>query len=245
VLQGLLHPRKGSHSDRPGRVVRLEGIIFQNDGSSSIGRLFIRPFAAVDRLVAGVLPSREHPPLAMHAGVHAVLDNDREVVVEQLVGPLYFDVLSGLNWTPLNEFRRRDRGGWDVTVPATAFRGVDEHVVRETVHRLNMIHGRAFVGEDCTAFIERAFGRRLFADSPLLRVFGIGVRVGDPALPLLRPDAVLEARAEHLLHADALRRQEDALAGTDALNGRLWAGRAVVAVVAGTVIGRVLGARGG
>src|SRR3712207_8873501 len=53
-----------------------------------------------------------------------------------------------------------------------------------------------FFREDCTDFVERAVGgRRLFADSPLLRALGTGVRVGDPALPLLRRDVRLEPRA--------------------------------------------------
>jgi hypothetical protein len=233
--------RLDTRTQRPRDVSQLRGIIFQNDGASSIGRLFIRPFASVDRLVAGVQPSRAHPPLAMHAGLHVVLEDGAELVAEQLVGPLYFDFVSGLNWTPLEQFRRRDRGGWDVTVAATAFRGVDDAVVEATVERLNVIDGHAFLGEDCTAFVERAFGgRRLFADSPLLRMFGIGVRVGDPALPLLRPDARLDERAERLLHADALRMQQDALAGADALNGRLWAARGVTAAIVGVALGSIV-----
>src|SRR5207249_311261 len=114
----------------------------------------------------------------------------------QLVGGFYLDFTNGLNWTPLDTFRQRDRGGWDVTVPATAFRRVDDTAVAETIHRLNTVQGHPFVGEDCTAFIERAFGgRRLFADSLLLRWLGIGARIGDPALPLFEPDASLEPDA--------------------------------------------------
>ena len=233
--------RLETRTHRPERVAQVRGIIFQSDGASSVGRLFIRPFATVDRFVAGVQPTLGHPSLAMHAGLHVVLEDGSEFVAEQLVGPLYFDFVSGLNWTPLEQFRRRDRGGWDVTVPATAFRGVDDAVVQETIDRLNVIDGRAFIGEDCTAFVERAFGgRRLFADSPLLRTFGIGVRVGDPALPLLRRDARLDGRAERLLHVDALRGQEDALAGADALNARLWVARGVTAAIGGAAIGTIV-----
>jgi hypothetical protein len=82
------------------------------------------------------------------------------------------------------------------------------------------------VGEDCTQFVERAFGgRRLFADSPVLQVLGIGARVGDPALPLLRPEATLEPRVARLLRADAIRALPDPLAGADAPNVRSWLGR--------------------
>ena len=58
-------------------------------------------------------------------------------MAEQLVGSLYLDFRNGLNWTPFENFRQRDRGGWDVTVPATAFRGIEARTVDETVERLN------------------------------------------------------------------------------------------------------------
>ena len=58
----------------------------------------------------------------MHAGLHVVVDGEREFVAEQLVGSLYLNFRNGLNWTPLDKFRERDRGGWDVTVPAVHFR---------------------------------------------------------------------------------------------------------------------------
>lgn len=231
-------------TQRPGRVAKLLGIIFQNDGASTIGRLFIRPFTAIDRSVAGVHTSPARPPLAMHAGLHVRLEDGCEVVAEQLVGSLRLDFESGLNWTPLERFRERDRGGWDVTVPATCFRGVDRRVEAEAVANLNQIAGRPFVGEDCTAFIERAFGgRRLFADSPLLQALGIGVRVGDPALPLLKPEAQLDANAERLLHAEALRRLPDALADPASPNARLWAGRIAVATIIGIGAGLLLARR--
>src|SRR5262249_23072549 len=154
----LLPRYRPEHAVRPGVVTGLCGIVFQDDGRSVIGRLFIRPFEALDRWVAGIPPSRERRPLAMHAGLHVVLEDGREVVAEQLVGTLYMDLQGGLNWTPIDEFRSRDRGGWDLTLPATTFRRVDDRVVDEVVSRLNTIEGRAFIGEDCTAFVERAFG---------------------------------------------------------------------------------------
>lgn len=229
------------HADPPGRVSALRGIIFQNDGQSSIGRFFIRPIEAIDRWIAGVRPSPERPPLAMHAGLHIQLEDGREMVAEQLVGTFYMDFQSGLNWTPLEKFRERDRGGWDLTVPATTFRGVDESAVEQTVAQLNTIQGHPFVGEDCTAFIERAFGgRRLFADSPLLRTFGIHARVGDPALPLLRPDAAVEERARLLLHAEAVKQLPDPEAEADSPNARLWIARVAAAAPIGWAIGHLI-----
>jgi hypothetical protein len=47
---------------------------------------------------------------------------------------------------------------------------------------------------------QRAFGkRRMFADSPTARWLGFGLRVGDPALPLLRSEARLNEQAKFLL----------------------------------------------
>jgi hypothetical protein len=188
------------------------------------------------------LPSPGEPALAMHAGVHVVIEGAREFVAEQLVGSLYLDFHDGLNWTPLEKFRGRDRGGWDVTVPATAFRRVDDAAVAETVQCLNTIEGHPFMGEDCTTFIERAFGgRRMFADSPLLGPFGIAVRIGDPALPLLRPDAPLDARARELLQFDEIKNLPDALADARSPNARNWLlQRALPAAVLGVGIGLVV-----
>lgn len=219
----------------------MRGVVFQSDGASAVGRLLIRPFEALDRRLAGLRLSPRHPPSPMHAGLHVVLEDGSEVVAEQLVGTLYMDLASGLNWTPIHAFRARDRGGWDLTLPATNFRGVDEGVVREVVGRLNRIEGHPFVGEDCTAFIERAFGgRRLFADSPLLQSLGIGVRIGDPALPLLRPDAKLDDRARTLLQTDAILGLPDARADPGSLNARLWLRRVAVASAIGAGLGLYL-----
>jgi len=147
--------------------VKLRGIILQSDKTSVAGAWIIRPVEMLDLHLAGLGRSPEAPPLAMHAGLHVVLEDDREFVVEQLLGDPREDFVDGLNWTPLETFRKRDHRGWDLTVPATAFRQVDDDVVHEVVEFLNSIEGRPFFGEDCTMLIERAFGkRRLFADSP-------------------------------------------------------------------------------
>lgn len=222
-------------AERPGQVVALRGIVFQCDAASRMSALFIRPFEILDRWAAGMRPAPDGRRLANHVGIHVVLDDGREYVAEQLVGSLERDVISGLTWTPIDRFRARDNGGWDATIPAESFRGIDRSVVEETVRRLNAIEGRPFAGEDCTQFVERAFGgRRLFADAPVLRRLGIGLRVGDPALPLLRPEARLDQRVEVRLRADAARALPDPLASPDAPNARLRAARALRIVGAAT-----------
>jgi hypothetical protein len=224
---------------RPGHVVELRGVILQSDAVSVLGGWIIRPVETLDLHLAGLGRFPDAPALAMHAGLHVVLENGREFVVEQLFGTPREDFLDGLNWTPLETFRARDHRGWDVTVPATAFRKIDESVVHEVVAFLNSIQGRPFFGEDCTMLIERAFGkRRLFADSPTAGALGFGMRVGDPALPLLKPEARLAPDAERLLRADILRALPDPAAQWDAPNGHLWIRRVlglmlVFAAVAG------------
>jgi hypothetical protein len=194
----------------PGQVVELHGIIFQSDNRSVMGAWLIRPVQMFDRRLAGLRRSTFGPPIAMHVGLHVSIQGGREFVIEQLFGTPWNAFVDGLNWTPLEVFRARNRGGWDVTVPATAFRKIDDRTVKETIDFLNSIQTRPYVSEDCPTFVERAFGRRrLFADSPTARWLGLGVRVGDPALPLLRPDIRLERRAERLLRAPLLRTLPD------------------------------------
>jgi hypothetical protein len=226
------------HAERPGRVARVLGVIFQSDARSSVGRIFIRPMEELDRAIAGLHPHGASPSLAMHTGLHVQLEDGRDYVAEQLVGTPYMDLKSGLNWTPLEEFRQRDHAGWDVTVPLTSFRGVDAADVEMTVARLNQIEGRPFVGEDCTAFVERAFeGKRLFADSPLLQSLGVPARVGDPALPLLRPEAQFDERTRRLLRTDAVQQLPDPQRSAGAPNAWLWARRLVPALAVGALLG--------
>ena len=223
--------------ERPGRVVELKGIIFQSDITSINGAILIRPIEAFDRWQAGLARSPGDAPLAMHAGLHVALEDGREFVAEQLVGSLFEDFEDGLNWTPVEQFRGREGGGWDVTVPATCFRAVNDATVARIVVYLNTIQGRPFFGEDCIKFIERAFGgQRLFGDSPTGMALGIGLRVGDPALPLLRSDARLEPRAAYLLRAETVCKQLDPVAAHDAPNARLWLGRIIVWSVVGAVL---------
>jgi hypothetical protein len=229
--------RSPSAPRRPGRVADIRGIVLQSDARSLVGDLVIRPFELADRWIAGLGDVDRFETLANHAGIHLVMaDGGGEVVVEQLVGSAHEDFVDGLNWTPIERFRARDRGGWDATVPTAAFRGVDARAVAETIARLNTIEGHPFVGEDCTQFVERAFGgRRLFADSPLLQRIGLGARVGDPALPLLRPGVRFEPRSEVLVRAEAARALPDPLADHGAPNVRLWLRRAIGLAAVGAV----------
>jgi hypothetical protein len=226
---------------RPGTVRELVGIIFQSDTVSVLGAWVIRPIETLDRRFSGLARSPSGPPLAIHAGLHVRLTDGRELVVEQLFGTPFEDFLDGLNWTPLDQFRARDHRGWDVTVPATCFRNVDDAAVTEAVTFLNRLEGRPFFGEDCTSMVERVFNkRRLFADSPSAHYLGLGsFRVGDPALPLLRRDARLSSRAEELLRADALRRLPDPKTAWDAPN---WRARVRVATKAAFGVAAVAGA---
>jgi hypothetical protein len=230
---------------RPGCVVKLRGIILQSDRTSLAGAWVIRPVEMLDLHLAGIGRSPNGPPLAMHAGLHVMLDGDREFVVEQLLGNPHEDFVDGLNWTPLETFRKRDHRGWDVTIPATAFRQVDEGVVDEVVEFLNSIEGRPFFGEDCTMLVERAFGkRRLFADSPTAQKLGFGMRVGDPALALLKPEVRLDPDAERLLRADILRKLPDPTMPWNAPNGHLWIRRVLgLLLVFAAVAGLFLHAR--
>jgi hypothetical protein len=157
----------------------------------------------------------------MHVGLHVVIEDGRDFVVEQLFGTPWHAFVDGVNWTPLEVFRARDRGGWDVTVPAFAFRKIDDRIIKEAIEFLNSIQSRPYFGEDCPTFVERAFGRRrLFADSPTARWLGFGVRIGDPALPLLRPEVRLDRRAERLLRAWSLRTLPDPITSWNAPNAR-------------------------
>jgi hypothetical protein len=204
-----------------GQVVALRGVIFQSDSRSLIGAWLIRPVQMFDRRLAGLKQSAFGPSFAMHVGLHVVIADGREFVVEQLLKTPWNAFVSGAAWTPLDIFRRRIRGGWDVTVPATAFRKIDDRVVKEAIEFLNRLRARPYCCEDCPTFVERAFGRRrMFADSPTARWLGLGVRVGDPALPLLRSEIRLDRRTERLLRAPLLRTLPDPITSWNAPNAR-------------------------
>jgi hypothetical protein len=194
---------------QPSPVREIKGIVFQSDGQSTFGGWFIRPMEKLDRRVAGIQSDPNGPSLAMHAGIHVALANGEEWVAEQLHGTMQNYFRTGWNWTPIETFADRDRGGWHVTIPATAFRQVDDEQVRKSVERLNTLEGHPFIREDCTAFMEHIFSHQMFAHLPILGLFGIEVRIGDPALPLLKPDAKLDPVAARLLRLDELRQLKD------------------------------------
>lgn len=214
---------------RPGRVTALRGIAFQSDRRNLLGAGVIRTIEAFDRWQAGLVRMPGDPPLAMHVGLHVVIEGGAEYVLEQLIGNWFEDFEDGMNWTPLEQFRAREGAGWDATVPATCFRAIGEVEVAGAISAMNTIHGRPFIAEDCVMLVERIFnGRRLFGDSPTAEHFGLGWRVGDPALPLLRRDAPLAERTRRLLRVRTVAELPDPTASATAPNARLWAGRIVV-----------------
>jgi hypothetical protein len=210
-------------------VTALRGIAFQSDKRNLIGAGVIRAIEAFDRWQAGLVRLPGDPPLAMHVGLHVVIEGGAEYVLEQLIGNWFEDFEDGMNWTPLEDFREREGSGWDVTVPATCFREIGEAEVAEAIKRLNSIQGRPFIAEDCVMLAERIFGRRrLFGDSPTAQHFGLGLRVSDPALPLLRQDAPLDEQSRRLLRVRTVSQQPDPTASASAPNARLWVGRIAV-----------------
>lgn len=241
---------------RPGRVTAIRGILFQYDHRDAPSDWIVHPFEQFDRRLVGLKASwRDRPPLAVHTGLLVEVETpegSEARVAEQLFGQTPLQIFSnllssGLHWTPLAEVERRDHGGWHLIVPATAFRRLDQRAERAAVERLNRIKGRSFLDEDCTAFVERAFGgQRLFADSPLFQKLGLPVRIGDPALPLLRPDARLDARTERLLRTDALRRLPDPRDRAGRLSAARRVSLALAMLLAATVgawVGDRLGGR--
>ena len=118
-----------SKADRPGRVVKLHGVIVQSDKTSWLGAWFIRPVEMLDLHLAGVGREIGSEPLAIHAGLHVELEDGRRLVVEQLFGTPGENFVNGLNWTPLQTFKARDHAGWDVTIPPTDFRKIDQNII--------------------------------------------------------------------------------------------------------------------
>jgi hypothetical protein len=195
-------------------VVAIEGIVFQCDVDHPVSTLLIRPVEELSRWFRG--RSRRAGswgvPLANHAGIRVRIagadGRTYRYVVEQLNGTLVQNVANALSWTPWRAFKRREgRGGWDATVPATAFEGVEPADVLAAVEALNREPGRPFYREICTAFIERIFGgRQLFDDVEVLDwlVPGPGPRIPEPAAPRFKSDARLSRRARYLLRVDEL-----------------------------------------
>ncbi len=263
LLKIPLTPAKhlDSPQERPGRIAKVHGIIVQSDIGSALGELFIRPLEMLDRWWGGLtealpplgsdpkMPGRRKPPLAMHAGLHVELEDGRHIVAEQLAGRLYEWLVNGLHWTPIEEFRARDRsgkGGWDATIPCKALRQVDEQEADEAVNRLNSIQGRPFIKEDCTAFIARVFGdeKRVFADSPIAHSLGFEFRSGEPAMPLIHRDYHFNKAEEARLRAEALRKLPDPVAAFDAMSIRQLRHRLVITgVCAAAVVAGILAVR--
>ena len=83
------------------KVAAPRGIIFQSDAASWLGTALIRPAEHLDQRWAGLREAGDengaetYSPLAMHAGLHVVLFDGREMVVEQLSGDLLARTLRG------------------------------------------------------------------------------------------------------------------------------------------------------
>src|SRR5438067_5640045 len=207
-------PHASPRTQRPGRVVGIDGLVFQRDADDPISSLFIRPIEELSVRFRGRSRRAESlgVPLANHAGIRVrIAGNDGRAypfVVEQQTGTLAQNVANALSWTPWREFKMREgRGGWDVTVPPTAFDGVEPGDVLAAIDALNREPGRAFYREICTAFIERTFGgRQLFDDVEVLDwlVPGPGPRIPEPAAPRFKSNARLSRRARYLLRVDEL-----------------------------------------
>jgi hypothetical protein len=75
----------------------------------------------LDLHLAGIGREIGSEPLPMHAGLDVELEDGRRFVVEQPFGTLRENFVNGLNWTPLETFKRRDHAGWDVTIPPRLF----------------------------------------------------------------------------------------------------------------------------
>jgi hypothetical protein len=202
------------HPERPGRVVAIDGIVFQCDIDHPVSSLVIRPIEELSRRFRGQTAAtlNRGVPLANHAGIRVrVVGPDgrvRAYVVEQQTGTLEQTLDNALSWTPWRAFRMREgRGGWDVTVPATAFEGIEPSDVRKAVDALNQEPGRPFYREVCTSLIERIFGgRQLFDDVEAIDwlVPGPGPHIPEPAAPRFKPNARLSRRARYLLRVDEL-----------------------------------------
>ncbi len=215
-------------SYRPGRVVRIDGVVFQCDADDMVSTLLIRPMQRLSQRLRGRERgfSSSGVPLANHAGIRICIacphGSTQTYVVEQLSGTLWQNVANGLSWTTWRKFKAREGGGWDVTVPCLAFEGVTPADVAAAIDVLNEETGQAFYSEICTAFIERVFGgHRLFNEVEALHwlVRGAGLRIPEPAAPRFRRNAYLSRRARHLLRTKelmAVRAQIDQIAGANA-----------------------------
>lgn len=221
---------------RPGRVVGIDGIVFQCDADDTISGMVIRPLQELSRRLRGRTRRdlSRGIPLANHAGIQVRIAGAdgrvRPYVVEQLNGTLVQNATNALSWTPWRAFKEREgRRGWDVTVPATVFEGVEPADMAGAIDSLNREAGRPFFGELCTQFIERTFGgRRLFDDVELLDrlVPGPGPRIPEPAAPLLEWLAPVSPRARYLLRVDQLPSVHTALESARATPDAVTAGLA-------------------
>ena len=214
---------QSDYADRPGQVTAIRGVISKRRQEHGWPRHHSAPRGArpLDRRH---LAFAREPTLAMHAGLHVVIDGEREFVAEQLVGNLYLDFpqrpqLDAAGQVPAARSGRLGPDGARDGFSSGRRRGGGANDPTPECDRGASVPGRRLHG------IHRARLSAADACSPTARCcarLGIGVRIGDPALPLLRPDAHLDARARELLQFDEIKNLPDALADADSPNARNW-----------------------
>ncbi len=182
----------------------IEGVSFQCDMGD---RLLARLVQVVEEISRHRREGKclGRPPMANHAGLRvrvALPDGTTDCYVVEVLWSIPFGKKAGIPiWTPLSAFRARERQGWHVTVPAEEFVGIGHADVTSAAEMLNDLRGERRWGETCTLFIERVFGGKpMFADSEILRNVRRGLRLPEPAAPLLQPGAVLRPTVRWLLY---------------------------------------------
>ena len=189
---------------RPGRVLSIQGVVFQCDAGDRLTAPLVRAVEELSRCLRSGSHSRQ-PLLANHAGVRvrlALPDGSVRSYVVELLPRWPWDKQAGLPvWTPLLVFRSRDRGGWDVTVPAHAFAGIGRAEIRAALRALNASGQSRRRRALCTHFIEHLFGgKAMFSDLEVLHRLWPALRLPEPAAPRLRAGARLSDRAQRLLN---------------------------------------------
>src|SRR2546430_5585627 len=106
-------PQASPRAQRPGRVVGIDGIVFQCDVDHPISSLFIRPIEELSVRFRG-RPRRAGSwgvPLANHAGIRVRIDGANgqvyPYVVEQQAGTLVQNGNKAPSWNPRPEIKIR------------------------------------------------------------------------------------------------------------------------------------------
>src|SRR5690348_3714373 len=114
IREVLARTQQLTHATRPGRMVAIEGIVFQADVDHPISTFLIQPVEELSIRVRRRSWRAKQPgvPLANHAGIRVRIDHGdgRQLpyVVEQLTGTLVQTLDNALSWTPWREFSARE-----------------------------------------------------------------------------------------------------------------------------------------